>query len=152
MPRPTRPSTKERTALQCHPAATLRRATVPDADRVAELRTVERQLQAAQRASDIAELDRLIDDRLLFTGPGGKLYTKADDLRMHATGEQKITRVDEEQLSVLVVGDTGITCFLGTLEGTLLGSRFTARIRYTRTWIHNTDSWRLLAVHVSDVA
>ncbi len=119
-------------------------------DRVEELRTAERQLQAAQRASDVAELDRLIDDRLVFTGPGGTLYTKADDLRMHASGEQKITRVDEEQLSVLVVGDTGVTCFLGTLEGTLFDTHFTARIRYTRTWFHDTHGWRLLAAHVSD--
>ena len=123
---------------------------VSDADRVEELRTAERRLQAAQLASDVAELDRLIDDRLVFTGPGGKLYSKADDLRMHGTGEQKMTRVEEEQLSVLVVGDTGITCFLGTLEGTLSGTQFTARIRYTRTWIREGGGWRLLAVHVSD--
>lgn len=123
-----------------------------DADRVEQLRTAERQLQAAQLASDVAELDRLIDDRLLFTGPGGRLYSKADDLRMHRTGEQRLTRVEEEELSALVVGDTGITGFLGTLEGTLSGTQFTARIRYTRTWIRDAGSsgWRLLAVHVSD--
>lgn len=125
-------------------------AAVPDVDRVEELRTAERRLQAAQLASDVAELDRLIDDRLLFTGPGGKLYSKADDLRMHGTGEQQMTRVEEEELSVLVVGDTGITCFLGTLEGKLSGTQFTARIRYTRTWIREVHGWRLLAVHVSD--
>jgi ketosteroid isomerase-like protein len=123
---------------------------VSDDDRIEQLRTAERRLQAAQLASDVAELDRLIDDRLIFTGPGGKLYSKADDLRMHSTGEQKITRVDEDELSVLVVGDTGITCFLGTLEGTLSGTQFTAWIRYTRTWIRDADGWRLLAVHVSD--
>jgi predicted ABC-type sugar transport system permease subunit len=123
---------------------------VPRDDRIEELRTAERQLQAAQLASDVAELDRLIDDRLVFTGPGGKLYSKADDLRVHSTGEQKITRVDEDELTALVVGDTGITWFLGTLEGTLSGTRFTARVRYTRTWIHDAHGWRLLAAHVSE--
>jgi ketosteroid isomerase-like protein len=132
------------------PCRNTKETIVPHDNRIEELRTAERQLQAAQRASDVAELDRLIDDRLIFTGPGGKLYSKADDLRMHGTGEQKITRVDEDELSVLVVGDTGVTCFLGTLEGTLSGTRFTARIRYTRTWIHDGRGWRLLAAHVSD--
>jgi hypothetical protein len=46
---------------------------VPQDDRIEALRTAERQLQAAQLASNVAELDRLIDDRLIFTGPGGKL-------------------------------------------------------------------------------
>lgn len=123
---------------------------MPNTDLVEDLRRAERQLQAAQLASDVAELDRLIDERLIFTGPGGRLYTKADDLRMHGTGEQRITKVEEEQLVVLVVGDTGITCFLGTLEGSLSGAQFSARIRYTRTWIYDGQSWRLLAVHVGD--
>ncbi|WP_416210171.1 nuclear transport factor 2 family protein [Frankia sp. Cr1] len=36
------------------------------------LRDAERCLQRAQLASDVAALDRLIDDRLVFTGPDGR--------------------------------------------------------------------------------
>jgi hypothetical protein len=61
-----------------------------------------------------------------------------------------MTRVDEEDLVVLLVGGTGVTWFLGTLEGTLAGEPFLARVRYPRTWILDEDKgWRLLAVHVS---
>jgi hypothetical protein len=122
-------------------------------DRIEELRAAERALQAAQLASDVAELDRLIDDRLVFTGPDGRLYSKADDLRIHGTGQQKMIRVDEEELTVLVAGDngeTGVTCFLGTLEGIFNGDHVTARLRYTRTWTRDgAHGWRLLAGHVS---
>src|SRR5690242_3770158 len=38
------------------------------ADRTEELRTAERRLQAAQRTGDVEELDRLLDDRLFYTG------------------------------------------------------------------------------------
>jgi hypothetical protein len=125
---------------------------MPHNNRATELRTAERALQAAQLASDVAELDRLIDDRLVFTGPDGRLYRKADDLRLHGTGEQKMTRVDEEDLTVLIVGNTGVTCFLGTVAGVLAGTGFTARVRYTRTWIHDdAHGWRLIAGHVSAV-
>ena len=113
------------------------------------LRDAERRLQRAQLASDVAALDRLIDDRLIFTGPDGRRYTKQDDLQVHLSGRQSMTRVDEEDLTVLVVGGTGVTWFLGTLEGTMDGEPFRARVRYTRTWIRDDNGWRLIAAHVS---
>ncbi|MBF5030783.1 nuclear transport factor 2 family protein [Micromonospora sp. ANENR4] len=117
--------------------------------RVEALRAAERRLQRAQLSSDVAALDRLIDDRLVFTGPDGRLYSKQDDLHVHRSGRQTMTRVDEEDLAVLVAGDTGVTWFLGTVEGTLAGEPFLARVRYTRTWILDEDEgWRLLAAHV----
>ena len=123
---------------------------MPDDTRTTHLRAAERALQAAQLASNVAELDRLIDDRLVFTGPDGRLYSKADDLRLHGTGEQKMSRVEEEDLTVLVVGNTGVTCFLGTVAGAIAGNEFTARVRYTRTWTYeDPQGWRLIAGHVS---
>lgn len=121
-----------------------------DSAAVEALRDAERQLQQAQLASDVAALDRLIDDQLIFTGPDGALYSKQDDLHQHRSGRQAMSRVDEEDLTVLVVGDTGITWFLGTLEGTLAGKPFHARVRYTRTWTRTEhNQWRLIAGHVS---
>jgi ketosteroid isomerase-like protein len=118
-----------------------------------ELRAAERRLQAAQLAGDIATLDQLLDDRLIFTfGPDGKCYTKQDDLHVHRSRQQVLTKVIEEDLTVLVEGRTGITWFLGTLEGTFTGTPFAARLRYTRTWIHNDDhGWRVVAAHASPV-
>ena len=114
------------------------------------LREAERRLQRAQLASDVEALDQLIDDRLVFTGPDGQLYSKQDDLRVHRSGHQSMRRVDEEELTALVVGDTGVTWFLGTLEGTMAGEPFVARVRYTRTWTYaGGPGWRLLAAHVS---
>lgn len=101
-----------------------------------ELREAEHRLQAAQLAGDTAALDQLLDDRLIFTlGPEGKCYTKQDDLQLHRSRQQILTKVIEEDLTVLVEGRTGVTWFLGTLEGTFAGAPFAARLRYTRTWI-----------------
>ena len=60
-----------------------------EADRVPEtdtLLTAERRLQAAQLAADADALDQLIDERLVFTGPDGVLYSKQDDLALPALG------------------------------------------------------------------
>ena len=108
-----------------------------------------RRLQTAQLTSDVVALEDLLDDRLIFTGPDGNHYGKADDLDAHRSGNQTMTRLHEEDLTVLADGRTGVTWFLGTLEGTLAGAPFTAHVRYTRTWIHDDRAWRVVAAHVS---
>ena len=116
------------------------------------LRAAERSLQAAQLASDVAALEDLLDDRLVFTGPDGKLYGKQDDLRVHRSGTQVINALHEEELTVLVAGETGVTWFLGRLHGRVDGSPFEARMRYTRTWVREAgDGWRIIAAHASVV-
>lgn len=112
------------------------------------LRAAERRLQAAQLASDVDALTELLDDAVLFTGPDGNLYSKEDDLRAHRSGHQVLSRVEESELRLLVTGSTGVTWFLGTLEGRVSGEPFVARMRYTRTWARDAESgWRIVAAH-----
>ncbi len=120
---------------------------------VDELRAAERRLQAAQLAGDVEALDRLLDDRLIFTfGPDCRHYTKQDDLTNHRTRRQVMTRLVEEELIVLVDGRTGVTWFLGTLQGSVAGTPFQVRMRYTRTWVRNTeDGWRIVAAACAPV-
>lgn len=116
------------------------------------LRDAEARLQAAQLAADASALDALIDERLVFTGPDGRLYGKADELEIQRSGQQTLTSLTPEVVSVLVDGRLGVTWFLGSLAGVFRGEPFNAQVRYTRTWVH-TDAagWRLLAAHVSTV-
>jgi ketosteroid isomerase-like protein len=94
------------------------------------------------------KLTELLDDAVLFTGPDGNLYTKHDDLGAHRSGHQVLTRVEESELRVLVTGSTGVTWFLGTLEGSIGGEPFAAQMRYTRTWARNAETgWRIVAAH-----
>jgi hypothetical protein len=115
------------------------------------LRAAEHRLQAAQLASDVGVLDELIDDELLFTGPDGNLHTKAADLAAHRSGQQQLQRVEEVDLRLRVAGSTGITWFLGDLEGSVGGAPFAARLRYTRTWALEPFGWRLVAAHAAIV-
>ncbi|MFD2025278.1 nuclear transport factor 2 family protein [Promicromonospora aerolata] len=123
------------------------------ADHAESLRQAERRLQAAQLASDVDALDGLIDDMALFTASDGSVLSKRDDLHAHASGYQVMSRVEEEDLEVLVTAHAGVTLFLGTLEGTFGGERLAARMRYTRTWTHDDRAgWKIIAVHATFVA
>jgi ketosteroid isomerase-like protein len=114
------------------------------------LREAERQLQAAQLAGDVDALDRLLDDRLVAIGPDGARYSKHDDLTAHRSRSSVVSTLVEEGLEVLVAGSTGVTFFVGTLSGTFGGQPMSARLRYTRTWVHDgATGWRILAAHVA---
>ena len=114
------------------------------------LREAERELQSAMRAGDVGALDRLIDDRVIATAPDGRQFTKAQDLEAHRSGTLVIQDLTEEELSIVVAGDTGVTVVLLALTGVNEGEEFAARLRYTRTWIrHGGDRWRVLAAHIS---
>lgn len=114
------------------------------------LREAERELQSAMLAGDVDALDRLLDDRVIATGPDGRQFAKAQDLEAHRSGTLAVQDLTEEELSVVVAGDTGVTVVLLALSGAHQGEPFAARLRYTRTWVrHGDDRWRVLAAHVS---
>ena len=110
----------------------------------------ERQLQAAQLAGDVAALDRLLDERLVAIGPDGSRYTKDDDLAGHRSDSSVVSELVEEHVEVLVAGTTGVTFFVGRVAGTFEGQPMSARLRYTRTWVHAGElGWRVVAAHIA---
>ncbi|WP_186403592.1 hypothetical protein [[Actinomadura] parvosata] len=71
------------------------------------------------------------------------------DLHQHRSRTQVMTKVDQEGLTVLVVGGTGVTCFLGTRRLSSPGRR-SLDDGCTRTWVHMDEhGWRFLATHAS---
>lgn len=130
------------------PGEHLGSAVVPDPE---TLRIAERRLQAAQLASDVVELETLLDEDALFTGPDGTVLSTPDDLAAHRDGRQVLHRLDELELRLRVTGSTGVTWFLGSLEATVDGQPVVARVRYTRTWTHDGTAWRVVAAHATVV-
>ncbi|NUS10655.1 MAG: nuclear transport factor 2 family protein [Streptomyces sp.] len=113
----------------------------------AALREAEQRLQAAVRSGDADALDRLLDDRVVYTGPDGLAVTKEEDLEAHRSGALSVETFDQEDLRVTVAGTTGVTRVLATLKGSAAGRPFAARLVYTRTWVHAEGTWRVLAAH-----
>ena len=59
-------------------------------------------------------------------------------------------RSSEEALEVLTAGCTGVTLFTGTITGTFDGRPMSARLHYTRTWVHADETgWRILAARIT---
>jgi ketosteroid isomerase-like protein len=114
----------------------------------------EQRLRDAMLASNVDDLDALLDDALVFSTPDGKLVRKDDDLELHRSGAQKLTRLDPRELVVELHGaDIGIATALVDLAGTFHGEPFAGTYRYVRTWRRDeSGAWRVIAGAVVPVA
>lgn len=112
----------------------------------------EARLRAAQLAADVAALDALIADELLFTGPDGQLGTKAQDLAAHGSGVVRVRRHEPEELRMRTAGPDVVVAALRTrLAVEVAGTLVEGTYRYTRVWSREGGAWRVAGGHVSAV-
>jgi len=117
----------------------------------ASLRACEAALRQAQLASDVAVLDQLVDDALIFTGPDGAVYGKQDDLDAHRRGMVRITRLEPSEERIQRFGSIAVVSVRMEMSGTFQGATFAGPFRYTRVWCARPEGWRIVAGHVSAV-
>lgn len=118
-----------------------------------EIAALEARLRAAQLAADVAALDALIADELLFTGPDGTLGTKAQDLAAHGSGAVRFRAHEPEELRVRRVGaDVAVAALRARLVVEVAGTPVSGTYRYTRVWAREGGrGWRVVGGHVSEV-
>jgi ketosteroid isomerase-like protein len=136
-----------------HPDITAMEAVLvgpPDPEMVA----LEAQIRAAQIGADVAALDRLIAEELLFAGPDGGLGTKAQDLEAHRSRFVRFRSHEPEELRVRRVGaDVAVTSLRVRLAVEVGGTLARGTFRYTRVWAREDGrTWRVVGGHVSEIA
>lgn len=121
-----------------------------DAHHDPEIAALEAELRAAQLSADVAALDRLIADDLLFTGPDGALATKADDLAAYRDGVMRVATHEPQALHVRRIGaDVAVVALRARMTGSYAGTPFAGVARYTRVWAREDGRWRIAGGHVS---
>jgi ketosteroid isomerase-like protein len=117
-----------------------------------EIVALEAALRGAQLAADVDALDQLIAEELLFTGPDGKLGTKAQDLAAHRSGIVRIRSHEPSELRVRRIGaDVAIVALRTRLVVDVQGSTVEGTYRYTRVWAREQGAWRVVGGHVAPV-
>jgi ketosteroid isomerase-like protein len=116
-----------------------------------EILTCEGELRQAQLTGDVAVLDRLLDDCLLFTGIDGALASKQDDLSLHRSGRLRITKLDPLDRHMLHLGDISVVSVGMAAAAIMDGTPVSATLRYTRVWHKRPEGWRVVAGHMSAV-
>ena len=83
------------------------------------------------------------------SGPDGQLVDRAADLDAHRSGHFTIGELSEEEVRVVVAGDTAMTFVVLRVAGTIGDAEVSGRMRYTRTWTRGDGAWRVLGAHIA---
>lgn len=123
----------------------------PEDDSHDSLLACEAALRTAQLEGDVAALERLLDDALVFTGSDGAVYGKTEDLDAHRRGWVRITRLEPSEERVERYGGVAVVSVRMEMAGSWQGVPFEGPFRYMRVWRRTGDGWRIVAGHVSAV-
>lgn len=112
----------------------------------------EQELLRAMRKHDVATLDRLLADDLLFTDHLGRHITKAWDLAEHRSGRMRIDALVPSEQVIRELPGAAIVSVRLRITGTYADRPFDGDIRYTRFWTLRNERWQVLAGHSSVIA
>lgn len=109
-------------------------------------------MRRAQLESDVAALERLLDDDLMFTALDGSVVGKHDDLELHRSGRLRITRMEPVERRIIVLGHIVIVNVKMNAAASFDGVESAGPLRYTRIWCKRPGGYRVIAGHMSVVA
>jgi ketosteroid isomerase-like protein len=118
---------------------------------IAEVERAEERLRQAMLTNDLAELDNLLSERLMFVGPGGQLADKASDIEARRTGLVKMSVIIPLEQRIEQFGSVIVVNAKMEIKGSLDDAEFFGQFRYTRVWHDEGDQLRIVAGSVIQV-
>jgi ketosteroid isomerase-like protein len=118
-----------------------------------DIRHYEERLLRAMRASDLAELDALLADDLVFTDHLGALWGKQDDLAAHRSGAIEVETVAASDERIRLLDGAAIVTVRLEISGRFAGEPASGAFRFTRVWAPTGDGrWQVVTAHSTLVA
>ena len=109
-----------------------------------EIMAHERTLVEAMKTSNVALLDSLLHDDLLFNGPTGDTATKAMDLANYRSGGIRLRTVESSDARISFIGDDAVVAITVRIEGDYMGQHIDGRVRYLRVWKSIDGGWKVI--------
>lgn len=94
----------------------------------------ENKLLQAMRHSDVAALDELLHNDLMFVIPSGMVISKEIDLDNFRNGDLKISSITNFEYHVQLVDDCILVTVNTELRGMFYDQRIDGNFRYFRVW------------------
>ena len=113
------------------------------------IRQLDNERIQAQIGADAAALDRIYADDFIGVGPSGTVRTKAQVISDFTSGDLKFQSITTDEVQVRVYENTAVETGLSTMIGQDKGKAVPRDTRFTRVWVKQQGSWRLVANHYS---
>jgi ketosteroid isomerase-like protein len=113
------------------------------------IRKLDNERIQAQIHADAAALKRIYADDFIGVGPSGTVRTKPQVLADFTSGDLKFQSITTDEVQVRVYGTAAVETGLSTMDGQDKGKAVPRDTRFTRVWIKQKGTWRLVANHYS---
>lgn len=108
---------------------------------------LENRLIEAMKTSNVAELDTLIDDEVVFTNHMGQVLAKEADIEAHRSGNIEIYSLDPSEQAIRLFDDVAIVSVKKEISGLFFGETQVGIFRFTRVWKQVGSEWKVIAAH-----
>jgi ketosteroid isomerase-like protein len=116
-----------------------------------EIENLEAELAEAMLENDIAMLDRLLSDDLVFSGPDGVIVNKSQDLALHQSGDIIFTTYEIDELLIQSYEPMAIAHVKVKLAGNFKGEDFAGDFRYLRIYLKQDEQWKIIGGQVTAI-
>lgn len=113
------------------------------------IRKLDNERIQAQIHADAAALERIYADDFIGVGPSGTMRTKPQVISDFTSGDLKFQSITTDDVRVRVYGDAAVETGRSTMDGQDKGRTVPRDTRFTRVWVKQHGSWRLVANHYS---
>jgi uncharacterized protein (TIGR02246 family) len=113
------------------------------------IRQLDNERIQAQIHADARALERIYADDFIGVGPSGTVRTKPQVIADFTSGDLSFQSITTEDVRVRVYGNAAVETGRSTMNGHDKGHAVPRDTRFTRVWVKQQGSWRLVANHYS---
>jgi ketosteroid isomerase-like protein len=113
------------------------------------IRQLDNERIQAQIHADATALDRIYAADFIGVGPSGRVRTKPQVISDFTSGDLKFQSITTDEVQVRVYENTAVETGLSIMIGQDKGKAVPRDTRFTRVWVKQQGSWRLVANHYS---
>jgi len=120
-------------------------------DNESQIRELERQRFQAMQKVDVAALNRILSDDLIYTHANGFEQTKAELIRVLGSGDYKYESISASDIRVRLYGETAVVSGRATMKIRRAGEEQTFQLCYLDVYVKQDGRWQMVAWQSSRV-